>query len=210
MFVSDYNRICSICTSFFTEVAIGQHAHRVFYLRILAGADQHRGDAIAAQHPCQRHLRRVAARRASIEAAHLVQPFGGQLLRLQEAAAAGGGNLAGCRAGSGRSAGRPPAARRRSTRRHAPPASPAAPSPARVPTYRILRLVDHARRAQPLQNVECLPRAFGRVVRQADIQRFAPAHQQIQRRHGFFQRRVRIRPVVIKDIHIPNPMRFRL
>ncbi len=41
------------------EMAILQHADGIIQLRGFAGADQHRGDFLFAQHPGQRHLRQL-------------------------------------------------------------------------------------------------------------------------------------------------------
>ncbi|MNL68076.1 hypothetical protein D3C87_1927410 [compost metagenome] len=65
--------------------------------------------------------------------------------------------------------------------------------------------MDHAGRAELLQNAERLARTAGRVVGQPDVKRLALSYQQIQGGHGFFQRRIRIRSMVIEDIHVFQP-----
>lgn len=73
------------------ESAVSQHADGIFNLAGLAGANQHRSHAIAAQYPGQRHLRQFLPTllRQRIKLAHLFQFCVGELIRLQELAAAG-------------------------------------------------------------------------------------------------------------------------
>ena len=68
--------------------------------------------------------------------------------------------------------------------------------------HRVVRLMDEAQRSQRPQHGEGLAGALRAIVRNADIERLALPHRIGERRHGLFERRVRVGPMVVKDIDI--------
>ena len=65
--------------------------------------------------------------------------------------------------------------------------------------------MDHAGRAQILQDRHRLAGALAVVGRDPDIQRLARPHDRIQRAHGFLERRVGVEAVRIEDVDIVQP-----
>ncbi|MNW57814.1 hypothetical protein D3C74_356440 [compost metagenome] len=65
--------------------------------------------------------------------------------------------------------------------------------------------MDQQRRAEAGQNTDSLHGLLRRIIGQPDIQRLAGTDRCIQSTHCFFQRRLRVRPVRIKNIHIIQP-----
>ena len=65
--------------------------------------------------------------------------------------------------------------------------------------------MDQAGRPQILQNRHGLPRPLTVVGTDPRIQRTPRTHDVIQRAHRFFQRRVGIETVRIKDVHVVQP-----
>lgn len=70
--------------------------------------------------------------------------------------------------------------------------------------------MNQARRAEIVKDVDGLPGLFERIIRQADVQRLAPADDVVQRAHGFQQRRFGVRAVVVENVDIVQPIRLRL
>ena len=75
--------------------------------------------------------------------------------------------------------------------------------------HRITRLMNQTRRAQFAQHVDRLRSQRRRIIRQTDVQRLTLPHHQIQRTHGFVQRRVGIGAMMVKNIHIIQPHAFQ-
>ena len=65
--------------------------------------------------------------------------------------------------------------------------------------------MDHARGAQLPQNGSRASHQGCRIVRQPDIERSSAAYGIVERTHGFFERRFRVRAMVIENIDIVRP-----
>ena len=83
------------CPLFGAEMAVFQHANRIVELRGFTGANQYRSDFLIAQHPGQRHLRKLlsAGFGQRVQLANFFQFAFGKLIRLQEPATAGGAGV---------------------------------------------------------------------------------------------------------------------
>ena len=170
-----------------------------------AGANQRAGHGAIAQHPCQRHLRQALAAGLGnrIQSARLADAMLVHILGPEEALGPRGAGVGGDAAAQIAFAEQPLRQRRKRDATHAlPPQRLQQPLLRPAAEHRVGELVDQERRPLPAQNSRGLHGVFGSVVGNARVQSLAGAHRLIERAHGFLERRLRVRPVVIEDVDI--------
>ena len=69
--------------------------------------------------------------------------------------------------------------------------------------------MNQAGRAELAQNFDRRRGLAGAVIRDARIERLAAAHRLIERAHGFLDRRLRVGPVRVEDVHVLQAHAFQ-